>query len=124
PYTGTPLLYARLDARTHAFTVAKNLMSHTTALDGDSSISADSDGHVYVAWHAQLPGGKGEEDRRVWLARSDDDGNTFAEETDSLPEPTGACACFGLTITAGMKGSVAILYRMADAKIHRGMRLL
>jgi hypothetical protein len=124
PYNGTPLLYARLDSGARAFTVAKNLMTRTTALDGDSSIAGDSEGHVYVAWHAQLPGGKGEEDRRVWLARSDDDGNTFADETDILPEPTGACACCGLTITVGTQGSVAILYRVADAKIHRGMRLL
>lgn len=124
PYNGTPLLYARLEPAGRSFTEARNLMTQTTALDGDSSIAADDDGHVYAAWHAQLPGAKGEQDRRVWLARSEDDGKTFSPELDVLSEATGVCACCGLTASAGPGGSVAILYRVATDKVHRGMRLL
>jgi len=124
PYNGTPLLYTHLEPGSSAFDAPKNLMTKTTALDGDSSIAADVDGHVYVAWHGQLPEGKGEQDRSVWLSRSDDEGKTFTAEYDVLPEPTGVCACCGLTVSAAPGGAVAILYRVAEQKVHRGMRLL
>lgn len=38
---------------------------------------ADQQGRVYVFWHAPIPGHRGEDSRRVWMARSDDDGKTF-----------------------------------------------
>lgn len=124
PYNGTPLLYARLDGAT--FTPQRNLMRRTTALDGDSAIAADSTGRVYVAWHAIKPDGsaRGESDRAVWLARSSDGGATFDEETNVLPEATGVCACCALAMSAAPDGRVAILYRVATAQTHRGMRLL
>ena len=48
-------------------------------------------GRVYAVWHAIPADGsaKGEEGRAVWLARSDDDGATFADEKNILPEATG-----------------------------------
>ncbi len=118
------LFYARLDGA--AFTPQRNLMRRTTALDGDSAIATDRQGRVYVAWHAVAPGTspRSEADRAVWLARSEDDGATFAEEANILPEQTGVCACCALAMNAAPDGSLAILYRVATERTHRGMRLL
>jgi hypothetical protein len=124
PYNGTPLLYSQLDPVAKAFTPQRNLMTTTIALDGDSSIASDEAGRVYVVWHGQVPGGKGEKDRGVWVARSKDDGATFGPEQNAITGSTGVCACCGLTAQADAKGSVAILYRAATENIHRGMRLL
>ena len=125
-YNGTPLLYSHLDGPHHDFAPQRNLMHRTAALDGDSSLAADGQGRVYAIWHAIPADGsaQGEAGRAVWLARSDDDGATFAEETNILPEPTGACGCCGLTASASADGSVAILYRVAIESTHRGERLL
>ena len=43
-------------------------------------MGADDAGNVWVAWHAPEPGSRGEEHRRVWVARSSDEGKTFAAE--------------------------------------------
>lgn len=125
-YNGSPLLYSRLDDTQVAFGPQQNLMRRTAALDGDSSLAADGEGRVYAVWHAIPADGSanGEAGRAVWLARSDDDGATFSQEKNILPEPTGACACCGLTASAAKDGSVAILYRVAIENTHRGERLL
>ena len=121
PYNGTPLLYARLDGA--AFTPQRNLMTSTIALDGDSALTADAAGNVFAVWHAMPLDGKGEAERAVWLAASSDDGATFSPERNALPQPTGACACCGLTAYAG-DGALSILYRVAPDGLHRGMSLL
>ncbi|HET6407902.1 MAG TPA: sialidase family protein [Chthoniobacteraceae bacterium] len=122
--TTFPLLYAALDPAKGSFSPARNLITKTNALDGDSSLAADAIGNVYVVFHAQLPTGKGEADRGVWIARSTDDGATFSEERNILPEKTGVCPCCGVTAQSGPNGTLAILYRAATDKVHRGMRLL
>jgi hypothetical protein len=124
PFNGTPLLYAYLDATAKSFTEQRNLMTKTVALDGDSAVAADRSGNVYVVWHAQLPGGKGEKDRSVWLTRSKDAGATFSEERNVLTEPTGACACCSVIAQTATNGDIAILYRSAVEPAKRGMRLL
>ena len=123
PFNGTPLLYTRLDPATKAFEPQRNLMQKTCALDGGSDLAADSDGHVFAVWHAALPGAKGEGERAVFTAISTDDGLTFAEEKNALPEPTGVCACCALAARA-TDGALAILYRAATDSVHRGMHLL
>lgn len=124
PFNGIPLLYANFDEAKGAFTEPRTLMTKTVALDGESAIVADQGGNVYVVWHAQTPEGKGEQDRGVWIARSGDNGVTFSEETNVLPEKTGVCPCCALTAQIAEDGSLAIVYRGATETVHRGMRLL
>jgi len=124
PFNGTPLLYTYLDAATGKFNEPRSLMSKTVALDGDSALAADERGNVYVVWHAQLPGGKNEGERSVWLAHSTDNGANFSEERNVMPEETGVCPCCGLTAQVSADGSIAIVYRAATASVRRGMRLL
>jgi hypothetical protein len=82
-------------------------------LDGGGSVAADTEGNVYVFWHAPAPGKKGEDQRRVWVAVSADEGKTFAAEKATYTEPTRACGCCGMRAFADSKGTVYVLYRGA-----------
>jgi hypothetical protein len=125
PITGMPMLYARLNDAGTEFEPQRNLMTKSAILDGGGSLAADSVGNVYVAWHAlgqDLL--KGEDNRRVWISISNDDGNTFAAEKSAWNENTGACGCCGMRGFADREGNAYFVYRAASEKINRGMYLL
>lgn len=121
---GAPLLYARSLPGSTAFAPQRNLITATRHLDGGSSVAADEAGNVFVAWHANaLDGAEGEEARRVWLARSADDGLTFAAEVPISAAETGVCGCCGLRIAASDR-NVHVLYRAATRMVHRDIYAL
>jgi len=80
-----------------------------------------------VVWHAN-PAANGEAHRRVFMARSSDDGRTFSREVAVDPqigdEPIGACGCCGMRALADSRGTLYIFYRAATEGIHRDMTLL
>jgi hypothetical protein len=127
---GEPMLYARLNDRGDGFEAQRNLMRHSFGLDGGGSVAADVAGNVWVGWHgialdeAKMPGKEGEARRRVWIARSGDDGVSFASETRAWSEETGACGCCGMKLFADGRGDVLGLYRSATASVHRDIYLL
>jgi len=123
PDGSTPLLFARLEASGKAFAPQRNLVRYAKGLDGGLSVAADRKGDVYVVWHAM---GKtpGEANRRVYLARSTDNGRTFAREVAVSPAALGACGCCGMRAFVDRSGAVFILYRAAAEAIHRNMTLL
>ncbi len=116
-----PMLYARLNDRGDAFEPQKNVIASAYGLDGGGSVAADSKGNVYVAWHGN-PDRDGEQNRRIYLARSKDDGTTFSRE-EAVDDKGGACGCCGMRIGADDAG-VRILYRSAESKADRNMTLL
>jgi hypothetical protein len=127
PAGGSPMLYARStsDSGAVGFEEQRNLMLHTTALDGGGSVAADQQGHVYVAWHGRAEGGpEGEAWRGVWVARSDDEGASFTKEYPTLDRPTGACACCGTRALVDSRGTFYMLYRAATAGVERDMTLI
>jgi hypothetical protein len=124
PGGAAPMLYARLNDAGTAFEPQRNVIQAAIGLDGGGSVCADGAGNVYVAWHAPEPGTKGEENRRVWLARSADDGRTFAREAAVSPAGTGACGCCGMRAFCDRTGNVYLLYRAAAEKVHRDSYLL
>jgi hypothetical protein len=126
PIRGVPMLYARLDDSGKAFEEQRNLMQQTYGLDGGGSVAADDKGNVYVAWHGRKGDNMqpGEEYRQVWLARSSDDGKTFATEEVASTEPTGTCGCCGMKAFVDAKGALHMLYRSAQEKENRDMYLL
>ena len=73
---------------------------------------------------APEPGSRGEENRRVWVATSNDEGKTFALETPAWLEPTGVCPCCSTRALADHKGIVYLLYRSATAGVNRDIYLL
>ena len=120
----TPMLYARLDIAHTAFEPERNLIQSAYGIDGGGGIAADRDGRVFVFWHAPSQGGEGEQSRRVWMTRSEDDGRTFEAERVAWNEPTGACACCSLNATADEAGHLYLLFRSAHEMVHRDMYLL
>jgi hypothetical protein len=117
---GAPMLYARSNASATAFEPQRNLVSQTTDLDGGGSIAADENGGVYVAWHGGAADGLGgEAARRVWLARSTDDGAAFATERPVSDPSTGVCGCCALRLLMTRRGELRLLYRSATNLVHR-----
>jgi hypothetical protein len=116
------MLYARLDDGGTAFEPQRNLMHEGGGLDGGGTLAADGAGNVWVAWHG-IGEEKGEDHRRVYIARSRDDGKTFARESPAWSEPTGACGCCGMRAFA-VDGALYMLYRAATESVDRDMVLL
>ncbi len=124
PYMRAPMLYTRLTDAGTAFEPERNVIHAARGLDGGGSLAADLDGNVYVFWHAPIPGQKGEENRRIWMAKSTDDGRSFAPEVVAYDQPTGVCGCCGMRAFAGKGGSLYVLFRSANDVVNRDMYLL
>ena len=126
PRHSTPMLYTRLNDAGLAFEPERNLMQISTALDGGGTVAADSHGNVYVAWHGQSIAGPvaGEQNRRVWLAKSNDEGRTFSSELAVSPPELGACGCCGMGALADRYGNLYLAFRSARQLVHRDMYLL
>lgn len=118
---GAPLFYSSLLPGARGFSEQRNLLGGTADLDGGASVAADPNGNVYLAWHAAPSKGAGEGNRRVWVARSGNDGRTFSPETAINLDPTGACACCSVKIFADSRGTVHLMYRAATEKVNRDM---
>ncbi|MGH9395610.1 MAG: sialidase family protein [Terriglobia bacterium] len=119
----TPVLFSHLDDSGTAFVTQRNLMQYTKGVDGGLSIAAGQHGDVYAVWHAmgEVPG---EAHRRVYLARSTDNGKTFTREVSVSPASLGACGCCGMRAFVDARGTLYVLYRAAAGNIHRDMTLL
>jgi hypothetical protein len=120
----TPMLYARLNGQGTAFEPERNLIHSAYGIDGGGAVAADASGHVYVFWHAPIPGKKGEPFRRVWMTRSENNGKTFAPERIIFDQPTGACGCCSLDATTDPDGRVYVLFRSAKEIVDRDIYLL
>lgn len=120
---GAPLLYTRLNDAGTAFEPQRNLLTWAGGLDGGATIAAGARGDVFVAWHA-APTATEDAGRAVYLARSTDDGRTFAREKKINTQPSGACGCCQMRALVDSKGVLSILYRAAGDNVHRDSMLL
>ena len=124
-YMEAPMLYSRLNDAGAAFEPERDVITSARGLDGGGSVAADNQGNVYVLWHAPKPRNtNGEAGRALFVARSTDDGKTFAPEKLATTEPTGACGCCGMKSFADSEGNVFALYRAASDTVNRGETLL
>lgn len=123
-YGKEPMLYSRLNDAGTAFEPQRDLIQMARGLDGGGAVAADASGNVYVVWHAPVPGTEGEGNRRVWIARSTNDGATFERERPAWDRPTGACGCCKLDAFADRNGILYVLYRSATETVHRDIYLL
>jgi hypothetical protein len=118
----SPMLYTRMAEDGNSFEPQRAVNGDKYNLDGGGSVAADLDGNVYVVWHSG--DGTGEENRRVWIVASTDDGATFAAETAADSQKNGACGCCGLKSFADRQGALYVLYRGVREKLNRDMFLL
>lgn len=124
-HKGVPMCYARLIDAGNAFEPQRDVITFTGALDGGGTVAADGQGNVYVMWHGIAPDKPANElGRAVYLARSTDDGKTFAPEKEASPKATGACGCCGMRAFADRAGNIFALYRAATAMVNRDEVLL
>src|SRR5882724_3499969 len=123
PTNAMPVLFSRLDDSRTAFEPQRNLMQYARGGDGGISVAADALGDVYAVWHA-MGSEPGEDHRRVYLARSTNDGKTFAREVPISPAELGACGCCGMRAFVSERGTLFVLYRAAAKSIHRDITLL
>lgn len=124
PEDGAPLLYSRINDARDGFEPQRSLLQESRAIDGGGDIAADDTGNVYAVWHALPPGAAHEEsNRRIWMARSSDGGQTFNAEQPIDPNGAGACGCCGLSTVASDR-RLSVLYRAARDGIERHMTLL
>lgn len=120
-----PLLYTRMNKEGTAFEPERNVITYAFGLDGGSSVAADPQGNVYIAWHGRAPESpEGEAGRAIFVTRSQDEGKTFEREKRAVAKETGACACCGMRAFADSKGAVYILFRAATENTERGQTLL
>jgi hypothetical protein len=123
PGDQAPMLYSRLNDAGDAFEPQRNLMTQSAGLDGGGTVAANGAGQVFVVWQGVRAGEQpAEENRRVWAARSDDDGKTFA--TDEALSKPGLCACCGMRALAVGERGLLVLYRALRAGTNRDMYLL
>lgn len=122
-WNGTDGMYYTHSNDSGGFEPERNVSQIAKEMDGGGSVAADSIGNVYVIWHA-TGGEKGEGKRRVWVARSTDDGKSFAKEAPAWNQPTGACGCCNLKAYADSKGTVYVLYRAATEMVNRDVYLI
>ncbi|MCH8326997.1 MAG: hypothetical protein IID15_00550 [Candidatus Marinimicrobia bacterium] len=115
--------YTRKAGSDAGFETQRNLVTRYSAgVESGASIAVDGQGGVFVAWHA---GDFAHEDQRaVYMTRSNDGGQTFGREVRVNPDDSGACACCGLKTMVGGQGTVYVSYRAAGDKVHRNMVLL
>jgi len=123
PSATMPVYFSRLNDSHTVFELQRDLMQHTEGGDGGVSVAADLSGDVYAVWHA-LGSEPGEDHRRVYLARSTDDGKTFAREVPISPAQLGACGCCGMRAFSDEGGTLYVFYRAAAQNVHRDMTLL
>ena len=120
----TPMLYTRLNKAHTAFEPERNLIQSAYGIDGGGGIAADQAGRVFVFWHSPGSESEGEQARRVWMTRSENDGQTFETERVAWNEPTGVCGCCSLNTVADETGRLYVLFRSAREMVHRDMYLL
>jgi hypothetical protein len=123
PNDTMPVFFSRLNDAGTTFEPQRNLMQYAKGGDGGISVAADPHGNVFAVWHAagETPG---DEHRRVYLARSTDDGKNFAREIPISPTALGACGCCGMRAFVDERGTLYLLYRAAAQSIHRDITLL
>ena len=112
-----PMWYTRTTSERGAFEPQRVVSGDVADLDG-GTVAADAAGHVVVAWHGRGTG-TGDGNRTAYVARSSDDGKSFAAPERATSAPIGACGCCGMRAQFDSRGVLHLLYRAATGGTHR-----
>jgi hypothetical protein len=109
--------YSRMNDQGDGFEDQRNVSGQVWGFDGGCSLAADLEGNLYL-FFAGTTGSMKEQDRRVYLAHSSDQGQTFSD-----PKPIdmgkGVCACCHLKASVNRQGELRLAYRAAEAGVDR-----
>ena len=94
------------------FSSQEDMSGLTAHIDGGGSVAANDKGMVYIIWHANKRGTTGEENRRVFVATSYNNGESFDKEKEASPENLGICPCCSLKAFAN-GNALTVLFRGA-----------
>ena len=120
-----PLLYTRSLDGGASFQPQRDLRADTQALDGGASIAAGRKGEVFIVWHGAPAGAEpGEINRRVFVLKSSDNGQSFAVPKMANADDPGVCACCSLKAFVTPTGELFTLYRAAREKSQRDVVLM
>ncbi|MDZ4406247.1 hypothetical protein [Prosthecobacter sp.] len=120
-----PLLYSRSLTHGVTFEPQRDLRADTQALDGGASVAASAKGEVFVVWHgAPADSGPGEINRRVFILKSTNNGQTFAAPKIANADDPGVCACCSLKAFVTPSGELLTLYRAARSMTQRDITLM
>jgi hypothetical protein len=106
------LLYCRLSDDGTVFEKERDLSGATFGFEGVGAILADGKGTVQVYWHGLSRPGR-EPTRRLFVVRSEDEGQTFTRPEPIRNKVTGACACCSMQGIVGADGKLYLAYRNA-----------
>jgi hypothetical protein len=138
---GSPVCYTHSDDG-KTFTPQQSVLTSSWYLDGGASIAvlggsavpaekggpavpAGSSPRIAIVWHAaDASKPPGEQNRGIFIAWSDDRGQTFKPEVRQPDATDGACGCCGLHAFADATGHLGILYRRAFNGSERDETLL
>ncbi len=121
----SPLLYTRSLNRGSTFEKQRDLRADTQALDGGASVAASAKGEVFVVWHGALANATpGEINRRVFILKSTNNGQTFTAPKIANADDPGVCACCSLKAFVTPSGELLTLYRAARSMTQRDIVLM
>ncbi len=109
--------YSRLKPGATHFEEQRDLSQNVWGFDGGCTIAADPSGHVYAFFAGTTQAGN-ETVRQVFLARSTDNGSTF-KSPSPIDLGKGVCACCHLKADIDAKGTLHVVYRIAESSINR-----
>lgn len=117
------VFFSRLVGDHSSFEKQRNLLNKPLYIDGGGSVAADDKGNVFVFWHAWADG-KSEEDGRIFVAQSQDNGQTFLPARAIDNPASGTCACCSMKSMIDGNGCLRVLYRAARGGTERDTVML
>ncbi|GEM_PF-2637958 len=114
--------YSRLNDAGDAFEEQVDVSGPVWGFDGGCSIASDKTGHVYLFFAGTTKKGN-ETVRQVFMRRSTNDGQSFAEAAP-IDLGKGVCACCHLKAQVNTKGELMIAYRVAEESVNRDSYVL
>jgi hypothetical protein len=105
------MLHVRLNDEGDAFEEPFDISGDSFGLEGVGTLLADGEGAIGAFWHGQVPGGRGEQTRKIFRAVSTDGGKRWSSPMEVEVDLVGACACCTLNGHMDDDGVIRLAFR-------------
>ncbi len=117
------MLYCRMNDQGTRFEKERDLAGETFGFEGVGALIPDGKGTLYAFWHGLTQPGP-ESTRQVFMAKSENEGRTFAKTRAIQGDVKGACACCSMHGTMDAEGNLYVGYRNSEASLTKDSYLL